>query len=119
MNGVDIRHYEPDDYHSHVTALFQTFSKFNASLRENVGIGNVSKGFSDKAVHKATCEAGACNLVHSLPRGLDTQLECMGHDRMPFAPGSPYASESQDTRHGLSGGEVRVSVYSQPLEISR
>lgn len=110
INGVDIRRLDPEEYHSHITTLFQTFSKFNASMRENVGIGNIKKEFKDCAIYKAASEAGARGLVQSLPRGLDTQLECIGNDfPPPYTPGTSYASEL-NSRHGLSGGEVKPSL---------
>ncbi len=112
INGIDIRSFDPEDYHSHITTLFQTFSKFNASVRENVGIGDIKKEFKDSAVNKAACEAGASSLVQSLPKGLDTQLECIGNDfPPPYTPGTSYSSEI-NARHGLSGGEVRTRFRS-------
>ncbi|TDL29759.1 P-loop containing nucleoside triphosphate hydrolase protein [Rickenella mellea] len=115
INGTDIRRLDPNEYHSHVTALFQVFSKFNATVRENVGIGDVGRAFADSSVYQAACTAGAGKLIQSLPRGLDTQLECMGHESLAyghFGPPPPY-SELPNARHGLSGGEW------QRLAISR
>lgn len=116
INGLPIRHLDPAEYHSHVTALFQVFSKLNATVRENVGIGNVGDGFSDKAVEEAARRAGAGKLVRGLPRGLDTRLECMGLGMgMGAGMGEPLerpgdegyeSGVASDARQGLSGGEV-------------
>jgi ABC-type multidrug transport system fused ATPase/permease subunit len=46
MNGVDIRRLDIVDYHRRVTAVFQGFSKFNSTVKENVGIGASHKPHS-------------------------------------------------------------------------
>lgn len=123
INGLPIRQLDPAEYHSHVTALFQVFSKLNATVRENVGIGNVRDGFSDKAVEEAARRAGAGKLVHGLPRGLDTRLECMGLGLGGAGMGEALepgeeggeGGKASDARQGLSGGEVsnRPTLTSQ------
>lgn len=106
INDVDIRRLSPVDYHQHVTALFQVFSKLNATVRENVGIGNIHSEFRDHAIREATSCAGAGRLLSSLPRGLDTTLESMGIGLGAFGD-TPYESGELDNgRQGLSGGEV-------------
>lgn len=112
INGTDIRRISPTDYHRHVTALFQVFSKLNATVRENVGIGDVRSQFTDHAIREAAARAGAGRLLKSLPRGLDTNLECMGLGLGAFGD-SPFGSGEMDNgRQGLSGGEVRISTLS-------
>ncbi|KAI5124796.1 hypothetical protein M0805_005430 [Coniferiporia weirii] len=113
INGVDIRRLMPADYHQHVTALFQVFSKLNATVRENVGIGNIRSQFRDQAVHEAAVRAGAGRLVKSLPQGLDTNLECMGLGMGAFGDIPFGGGEVENGRQGLSGGEW------QRLAISR
>ncbi|KLO15702.1 P-loop containing nucleoside triphosphate hydrolase protein [Schizopora paradoxa] len=129
INGLPIRQLDPSEYHSHVTALFQVFSKLNATVRENVGIGNVGDGFSDKAVEEAARRAGAVKLVRGLPRGLDTRLECMGLGMgMTSGMGEPLERPgdegyengmASDVRQGLSGGEWQRVAISRALMRAR
>lgn len=113
INGTDIRLLNPQEYHKHVTALFQVFSKLSTTVRENVGIGDVDSKFSDHAVREAAHRAGAGRLVEVLPRGLDTTLESDGMGLSPFGEGAIGINfgEMPEARHGLSGGEVRFSRY--------
>lgn len=105
INGVDIRRLSPTEYHRHVTAVFQDFSKFNSTVRENVGVGCVQKLQSHAAVSRAIHLGGADTFVDTLPNGLRTKLDSSGFDAMPPAyPGTPGLSSRQ--HHGLSGGEV-------------
>lgn len=102
INGVELRHYSPSEYHRHLSAVFQGFSKFNSSVKENVGLGNADKMGYRPAIDAAVHLAEASNLVASLPDGLKTQLESPGFESISY-PGY-ICGHAQ--RHGLSGGEV-------------
>ncbi|KAG1715966.1 hypothetical protein ID866_1190 [Astraeus odoratus] len=108
VNCVDIRHLSPAEYHRHVTTVFQGFSKYNSTLRENVGLGYVQKLQSQSAVSRAIHLGGADSFVDSLPNGLKTKLDASGFDGMPYTTYSGTASHGLSSRqhHGLSGGEV-------------
>lgn len=110
INGVDIRRLSPSDYHRHLTAVFQDFSKFNATVRENVGLGYVHKLHSHAAVSHAIHLGGADSFVDTLPSGLKTKLDSSAFDPMPPAyPGTPGCDMSSRQHHGLSGGQVCCS----------
>ncbi|KAJ7638523.1 P-loop containing nucleoside triphosphate hydrolase protein [Roridomyces roridus] len=103
VNGVDIRRYDPAEYHRHLTAVFQDFSKFDATMRENVGFGLVEKMRSRSAVESAIRFGAADKVVEALPKGLQTTLS--SGESMSY-PGCPSSRQ-----HGLSGGEwQRVSL---------
>ncbi|TFK29234.1 P-loop containing nucleoside triphosphate hydrolase protein [Coprinopsis marcescibilis] len=104
VNGVDVRCYSPAEYHSHLSAVFQGFSKFNSTVKENVGLGNVDKIRYKPAIETAIHLAEADTLVESLPNGLKTQLESPGFESVSY-PGSMGSYDMSPQRHGLSGGE--------------
>ncbi|KAG9055122.1 hypothetical protein FS842_003093 [Serendipita sp. 407] len=102
INDVDVRKYAPEDLHSHTSAVFQDFSQFNASLRENVGVGCIQDMGSDLAIQDALNAGGGRKLLQELPNGLDSVL----HDGFSFC----YGGASGD-RCALSGGEwQRVAI---------
>jgi len=107
INGVDIRRYNPVDYHRHVTAVFQGFSKFDSTVKENVGVGFVEQIGSCRAIEKAIQLAGADAIISSLPDGLQTKLDTASFSSM-YAPFMDTSRNQQQatTHHGLSGGEV-------------
>jgi len=109
VNGVDIRRYNPTEYHSHLSAVFQGFSKFSTTVKENVGLGNVEKIGYKPAIETAVHLAEADTLVKSLPNGLKTMLETPGYESLSY-PGM-MAHEDTTQRHGLSGGEVRDAMF--------
>ena len=104
VNGVDIRRLDPHDFHAHVSAVFQGFSKFSASVKSNVGIGFVPEMNNANAIAAALELAGAADLVRSLPNGVGTRLDGdeLGRSCDAFC-GDSAASQKL---HGLSGGEV-------------
>ncbi|KAF9263663.1 P-loop containing nucleoside triphosphate hydrolase protein [Marasmius fiardii PR-910] len=102
VNDVDIRRYDPADYHKHTTAVFQNFSKYNSTVRENVGLGSVESLSRRSIVEAAVHLAQADTIVDSLPHGLQTMLESPGFETLSY-PGMPQSQSSR--HHGLSGGE--------------
>jgi ABC-type multidrug transport system fused ATPase/permease subunit len=65
VDGVDLRERSPEEWRAHVTAVFQDFTRFELSLRDNVA----PAGASDEDVRAALAAAGASDLA-----GLDTIL---------------------------------------------
>lgn len=104
VNGVDVRRYNPAEYHRHLSAVFQGFSKFSSTVKENVGLGNVEKIGYRPAIETAIHLAEADTLVESLPNGIKTMLETPGFEAVSY-PGME-GFDSYPRRHGLSGGEV-------------
>lgn len=107
VNGIDIRRYNPDDYHHHQTAVFQGFSKFNFTVKKNVGLGNVDKINHRPTIEQAIRLAEAHVITDSLPRGLQTKLQSPGFESIPY-PGNNFSTPHL---HGLSGGEwQRIAI---------
>lgn len=119
INNVDIRRYHPDEFHSHTTAVFQGFSKFNASIKENVGLGSIEHLQHERLIQKAIHLAEADALVESLPHGLQTTLEPHGFETITY-PGMRNLMPSSSQRHGLSGGEwQRIAIARAFMRASR
>jgi ABC-type multidrug transport system fused ATPase/permease subunit len=89
VDGVDLRDLGVDDWRARVTAVFQDFTRFERSLRDNVAPG----GAPDDAVLAALRDAGAQGLA-----ALDT----------PLARGYPGGTE-------LSGGQWQRVALARAL----
>jgi len=115
INDVPIQHYEPFELHSHMSAVFQTFSKHNGTVKENIGVGYVEEMESPSALMRAAGLAKATHIIDSLPDGLDTKLDATGFYTSPcFTPGTFNGSTGERSSypyHGLSGGEwQRIAI---------
>jgi ABC-type multidrug transport system fused ATPase/permease subunit len=97
INDTDVRRYAAEDLHSNTSAVFQEFSQFNATLRENVGVGKIEEMESDLAVKEALQAGGGARLLEVLPQGLDSVLD----------DGFGFTFGASPDRRSLSGGEVR------------
>ncbi|KAG2345181.1 P-loop containing nucleoside triphosphate hydrolase protein [Suillus weaverae] len=112
VNGLDIRRLTPSDYHRHVTTVFQGFSKYSSTVRENVGLGCVQNMQSPAAIEHAMRLGGSDTFVGALPNGMKTKLDASGFEFMPYSPasGSCHGMSSR-LQHGLSGGEwQRIAI---------
>jgi ABC-type multidrug transport system fused ATPase/permease subunit len=89
VDGVDLRELDVSDWRARVTAVFQDFTRFERSLRDNVAPG----GAPDAAVLEALEDAGAAGLAT-----LDT----------PLARGYPGGTE-------LSGGQWQRVALARAL----
>ncbi|KAG6850050.1 hypothetical protein H0H93_001866 [Arthromyces matolae] len=108
VNGVDVRRYLPEEYHRHTSAVLQSFSKFNATVQENVGFGYIEQLAENRAVSKAVHLAAADEVVASLPYGLGTTLDNPGFESIPYPGMNPRRHSPQS---GLSGGEwQRIAI---------
>jgi len=91
--------------------VFQGFSKFNSTVKENIGVGYVQKMGSHAAIYKAINLAGAETIVSSLPNGLRTKLDTSGSTVFPPFSNNAGSSKTSRIHHGLSGGEwQRIAI---------
>jgi ABC-type multidrug transport system fused ATPase/permease subunit len=102
INDTDVRRYAAEDLHLNTSAVFQEFSQFNATLRENVGVGMIKEMESDLAVKEALQAGGGARLLEVLPQGLDSVLD----------DGFGFTFGASPDRRSLSGGEVRTHCIS-------
>lgn len=114
INDQDVRSLDSKDIHAHTSAVFQNFSRFNASLRENVGIGCIDEIDSDLALKEALQAGGGNLLLDSLPDGLESTLEYAGYDygsNGDYSMGMGFGGMSE--RRSLSGGEVSSQLSAE------
>ena len=91
-----------------ISAVFQGFSKFDGTVKENVGVGFVDKVHSRATVEKAVTLGGADSVVNSLSNGLQTYIDSSGLDSASFFP----SQDTSNIQHGLSHGEVSCADHS-------
>jgi ABC-type multidrug transport system fused ATPase/permease subunit len=115
INGSPIERYNPFEFHTHLTAVFQSFSKHGGTARENIGIGYVDDIDSTSAVSDAVELARASHIIDSLPDGLNTKLDISGFFNTSFLPanlvGMGAGERPSYIHHGMSGGEVRIFCH--------
>lgn len=73
-NGQDLGSLSLAEVRSHIAVVMQDYARFPASLRENVGWGQLDQLNEDKAIREVLAEAGIGHLPETLDQGLETPL---------------------------------------------
>ncbi len=76
LGGVDMANWPQADRGRHVGYVPQSVQLFPGSIKENVARFGVA---TDQDIYKALEAAGAVETAISLPNGLDTQIDALGH----------------------------------------
>jgi len=74
LGGIDVRTVDPAELRSRIGVLFQDYTNYELTARDNVRLGRVLQPHSDDAVHAALDSARATRIVKGLARGLDSHV---------------------------------------------
>ncbi|HEY8365157.1 MAG TPA: ABC transporter ATP-binding protein, partial [Haloplasmataceae bacterium] len=74
INGIDINKIDLYSLHKCIGIVLQDFIKYQLTLRENVGFGNLDNLSDDISIMSALSKAGTETIAQTLPMGLDNQL---------------------------------------------
>lgn len=76
LNGKDIKSYDKKEIGKICSAVFQDFSKYAISVRDNILLGNLKYGNAadDKALSNIISEVGLEDEIEKLEQGVDTIL---------------------------------------------
>ena len=74
LDGRDLREYDPIDLRRQFGVIFQDFMRYDFSMRENIGYGQIEYLNDQERIMRAANEGGARGIITRLPRGLDTML---------------------------------------------
>ncbi|KAI0757785.1 HlyB/MsbA family ABC transporter [Daedaleopsis nitida] len=75
LNGRDIRTLRLGDLRAAISVLFQDYTIFPLSIRDNIAIGDPETADDDDRIRLAARLAGAEDLIDKLPDGFDSYLE--------------------------------------------
>jgi len=74
IDGVDIREYRVEALRDQVTTLFQRPMRYQATVAQNIAMGDVDRERSRDAIEEAARKAMIHDTILELPGGYDTQL---------------------------------------------
>jgi ATP-binding cassette subfamily B protein len=74
IDGIDLRQVAPVDLHRLLTVMFQSPVSYQGTARENIAMSDLLAEGTAARIETAARDAGAHDLIQSLPNGFDTLL---------------------------------------------
>lgn len=74
INGIELKRINPDSLRKRMGIIFQDFNKYEMTLRENIGFGNIKEMYNDKNIIKTLEEVDLLNKIYKFPKNIDTQM---------------------------------------------
>lgn len=74
IDGIDLRDFALADLHQHIGVIFQDFVRYQMTLKENIGFGDVAHRDDIDRVTKAAMLGGAAEIATQLANGYETML---------------------------------------------
>lgn len=83
VGGVNVKDVDPEELRGRVGVLFQDYTSYELTVRENVAMGRPGGSIDDERVMKALRDSRSEWLVKKMPNGLDSKVGRLfegGHD---------------------------------------
>lgn len=74
VDGIDLRQIAPADLHAHIGVIFQDFVRYQLTLKDNIGFGDVAHSDDMSRIARAATQGGAADIAAQLTHGYDTTL---------------------------------------------
>jgi len=74
LDGVDLREYDLASLHQLFGVIFQDYVRYQFTVRENIGFGQVDAVNDSDRIRQAANRGGAAPIIEKLPHGYDTML---------------------------------------------
>jgi len=72
IDGIDVRELDARSWQRQVAVVYQDFTRYPLTARENVGLRDIGAQIDEAALESAAARAGALDLIRALPAGWDT-----------------------------------------------
>ncbi len=74
LDGVDLRDYSIEDLHREMGVIFQDFMRYEMTVKENIGVGQVEVPHTEEEIQAAAQKSLAAEVVKKLAGGYDQML---------------------------------------------
>ncbi len=112
FNGNELSSYDLDSFRQQIGAIFQDYTKYWLTARENIGFGHLGKLNNSFEIQQAASNAGVNEIIERLSEGYETRLGVMWER-------SNQLSEGQWQRIALARAYVRdaaVLILDEPTD---
>lgn len=74
INGMDMNHINKNSFHKKISVLFQDYEKYNFTVKENIGFGNINNIENAEEIQLAAIRTGIHSKVEKFPKQYETIL---------------------------------------------
>ena len=74
IDGIDLSQFDLVNLRQNISVIFQDYGKYNLSVKENIGLGNLTQEFDLEHIISVAQEAGADDFISQLPKEYETLL---------------------------------------------
>ncbi len=74
LDGIDLREYDIDDLHREIGVVFQDFTRYEMTARENIAVGRIEELGSQELIEEAAQKSLAGEVIEGLPLKYDQML---------------------------------------------
>ena len=74
IDGIDLRQFEIAALRSQISVIFQDYTKYHLTAKENIRMANINLPFTHDKIIAAARRSGADDVISKLPQGYDTIL---------------------------------------------
>lgn len=106
LNGVDIEHYDLEEYRKFISVMFQDFKLYPYPLASNISLKNDYIEQKDVIISKAE-ESGLAGVIQKLRNGIDTNLTRL-FDVDGYVPSGGETSKIGFAQQSMSNGGLFV-----------
>jgi ATP-binding cassette, subfamily B, bacterial len=132
LDGVDVREYDPDELRTHISAMFQDYVTYQATVAENIGLGDLPRLEDRPRIVDSAERAGIADRVAEMPLGFDSPLgrwfdqgvnlsggewQKVALSRAFMRPATPEAADESGTATPIAGTvspEAPILVLDEP-----
>jgi ATP-binding cassette, subfamily B, bacterial len=87
LDGIDLREFDPVEWRSQIAVIFQNYTVYAVSVRENIWFGDVGREPDEERIMDVARQTGADEMIRRLPMGYDTPLLKMFSGGMDLSGG--------------------------------
>ncbi len=74
IDGIDLRDFDQEELHKRIGVIFQDFVRYQMTLKDNIGFGNIERMDDIDRITHAAEDGGAAEIAAQLTNGYDTTL---------------------------------------------
>jgi len=131
LDGVDLREYDIDDLRREIGVIFQDYVRYDRSVRDNIGFGQIDALEDVKRIIRAAKKSGAQDFIDRLPFGIEQMvgrrfeggLDLSGGEWQKLALARAYMREAQililDEPTATLDARAEYEVFQRFAELTR